>query len=175
MELTLTVHLPRRRPDPVDVQVRWSGDHDAAELVRALGVALGTPIHSLTVRGSTVSPTAVIGRPPLLHGAAVTAVEEGVAPFVNDPAAGAPAGPSLLELAVVGGPDAGRSVPLSPPGVHVGRSVPGGLSLADDALSRVHAALDVDIFRRLVALVLEWWRRRRQLRRWELARRRCRQ
>ena len=67
-----------------------------------------------------------------------------MAPFVNDPAAGATTGPSLLELAVVGGPDAARSVPLSPPGVLVGRSVPGGLSLADDALSRVHAALDVD-------------------------------
>ena len=143
MELTLTVHLPRRRPDPVDVVVRWSGEHQAAALVRALGSALGVPVTSLTARGRPVPGSALVGRPPLVHGAAVTAVEDGAAP-VAGPRGGDTVGSPVLELAVVGGPDAGRSITLSPPGALVGRSVPNGLSLADGALSRVHAALDVD-------------------------------
>lgn len=143
MELTLTVHLPRRRPDPVDVVVRWSGEHQAAALVRALGSALGVPVTSLMARGRPVPGTALVGRPPLVHGAAVTAVEDGAAP-VAGPRGGETVGSPVLELAVVGGPDAGRSITLSPPGALVGRSVPNGLSLADEALSRVHATLDVD-------------------------------
>ena len=32
MEMTLTVHVPRRRPRPIDVVVEWVGEHTAADL-----------------------------------------------------------------------------------------------------------------------------------------------
>lgn len=140
MELSLTVHLPRRRPQPAEVVVRWHGDQSAGALCRALAVHLGVPVFALTSRGRVVPASARVGHPPLLHGAAVTAVTtEGVALPEEVGAAS-----TVLELAVVGGPDAGRSRVLVPPGLAVGRAVTGGLSLADDALSRRHAEVLVD-------------------------------
>ncbi|WP_392544928.1 FtsK/SpoIIIE domain-containing protein [Oryzobacter telluris] len=140
MELTLTVHVPRRRPHPVDVVVRWEGRHTADALGRALEAHLGVPVRSLSARGRPVPPDDAVGSGLLRHGAAVT-----VHDVVRDQEVSAPLGPtSVLELAVVGGPDAGRSRPLAPPGFLVGRSVAGGLSLADDALSRAHARIAVD-------------------------------
>lgn len=65
-------------------------------------------------------------------------ITEGVVLHVDDQR---PAPPHALELAVVGGLDAGRSVPL-PPGRHViGRD--GGVRIEDPAVSRAHLAVDV--------------------------------
>lgn len=140
MELSLTVHLPRRRPQPAEVVVHWHGDQSAGALREVLARHLGVPVVALTSRGLPVPESARVGRPPLLHGAAVTAVTtERVSLAAEVGAASA-----VLELAVVGGPDAGRSRVLVPPGLVVGRAVTGGLSLADDALSRRHAEVLVD-------------------------------
>ncbi len=139
MEMTLTVHLPRRRPHPVDVVVEWSGRATAAELCDALAVHLGEPVPSLSASGRPVPPGAEVGMPPLLHGASVT-----VAPHPGT--AVAPlrlAAPGVLDLAVVGGPDAGRSLPLLPPGVTMGRAPGAGLHVHDDALSRLHVSVAV--------------------------------
>ncbi len=142
MELTLTVHVPRRRTLPVDVVVRWSGHQTAASLGRALADHFAVPVRALSAGGRRVDPACAVGRTPLVHGAAVT-VDDGDA-RVGAGADGAAASPSVLELAVVGGPDAGRSRLLVPPGVRVGRRVPDGLSIADESLSRTHARLRVD-------------------------------
>ncbi|HSF98841.1 MAG TPA: FtsK/SpoIIIE domain-containing protein, partial [Ornithinibacter sp.] len=137
MEMTLTVHVPRRRPLVVDVVVEWAGDQCAADLCRALADHLGEPVPGLTSRGQRVEPDAAVGRPPLVHGASIAVA----------PAACASrrvvVTPGVLELVVTGGPDAGRSHPLLPPGVSVGRAPDAGLALADDALSRVHAVFEV--------------------------------
>ncbi len=52
MEMTLTVHLPRRRPRPVDVRVRWSGRHTAVDLCAALAEHLVEPVARLSTRGA---------------------------------------------------------------------------------------------------------------------------
>ncbi len=71
MEMTLTVHVPRRRPQPVDVVVDWSVRSTAADLCAALAEHLGEPVPRLSCHGRLVPPDAVVGMPPLLHGASV--------------------------------------------------------------------------------------------------------
>ena len=51
MEMTLTVHVPRRRPHPVDVVVEWSVRSTAADLCAALAEHLGEPVPRLSCRG----------------------------------------------------------------------------------------------------------------------------
>ena len=51
MEMTLTVHVPRRRPQPVDVVVEWSVRSTAADLCAALAEHLGEPVPRLSCRG----------------------------------------------------------------------------------------------------------------------------
>ncbi len=142
MEITLTVHLPRRRPQPVDVVVGWSGRSTAAELCAALADHLDEPVAALTSRGREIRPDSLVGMPPLLHGAAIA-----VATTPNRASAGPPqASPEpggLLDLVVVGGPDAGRSHPLVPPGLHLGRAAADGLDVADETLSRCHLFVGV--------------------------------
>ncbi|HSO63535.1 MAG TPA: FtsK/SpoIIIE domain-containing protein, partial [Ornithinibacter sp.] len=140
MEMTLTVHLPRRRPHPVDVVVRWSGRHTAADLCARLTEHLGEPVTHLTCRGRAVHPAAVVGEPPLLHGAAVS-VGALSAATTDDRVDPVEAG--VLEVAVVGGPDAGHARPLSPPAVLVGRAPASGVLVRDEALSRVHAVFRI--------------------------------
>ncbi|MFQ6172806.1 FtsK/SpoIIIE domain-containing protein [Oryzobacter sp. R7] len=141
MELTLTVHVPRRRALPVDVVVRWAGAQTAAALGTALGEHLGHPVPTLLSGGRAVPPDALVGHPPLLHGSSVVVGAAGASSVA--PPGARPDGP-VLELVAVGGPDAGRSRELVPPGLVVGRSVPHGFSLDDDALSRRHAEVRVD-------------------------------
>ena len=137
MELTLTVHLPRRRPRAVDVVVDWEGRHTAADLCAALAEHLGEPVGGLRIGGRCVDPSVLVGMPPLLHGASVAVTTESGVDRDAPPRAG------VLDLVVVGGPDAGRSRALVPPGFAVGRAAVGGLVVADDALSRVHAVVRV--------------------------------
>ncbi|WP_345206621.1 FtsK/SpoIIIE domain-containing protein [Fodinibacter luteus] len=137
MEMTLTVHVPRRRPFPVDVVVEWVGEHSAADLCAALGDHLGEPVPGLSSRGVTVDPHGLVGMPPLLHGASVTVVGGPVLPVGRRGTGG------VLELVAASGPDAGRSRPLVPPGLVVGRATGTGLDLADEGLSRVHAVFEV--------------------------------
>src|SRR6478736_5623690 len=137
MEMTLTVHVPRRRPHPVDVVVEWSARSTVAELCAGLAEHLGEPVPGLSCRGQVLEPEAVVGMPPLLHGASVAVVSGG------EPLAPPTGVRPLLDLVVVGGPDAGRSLPLSPPGVVVGRAPGAGLVVHDDGLSRSHVFVEV--------------------------------
>ncbi len=140
MEMTLTVHVPRRRIQPVDVVVEWSVRSTVADLCAALAEHLGEPVPRLSCRGRLVPPDAVVGMPPLLHGASV-AVASGHA-TASRPVGGGMSRP-VLDLVVVGGPDAGRSRPLSPPGLAVGRAPPAGLVVDDESMSRSHLFVGV--------------------------------
>lgn len=155
MRLTLTVHVPRRRPLPVDVCIEWVGEHTVRDLCRTLAEHLGEPVDALSCRGQPLDASAVVGLPPLIHGASVVVVGSrpaGAGPGLSGTSylTGVGGGPvrgvtphGLLDLVVTGGPDAGRAHPLVPPGVSVGRAPVAGLALADHALSRTHAVLDV--------------------------------
>ncbi len=135
MEMTLTVHLPRRRPHPVEVVVVWSSRSTVAELCAALARHLGEPVPGLSAGGRVLPPDGVVGMPPLLHGAAVAVA---AAPAGAPVPARLPGPGSVLDLVVVGGPDAGRRHPLFPPGVAVGRAPVAGLVVDDESLSREH-------------------------------------
>ncbi|HEX6918314.1 MAG TPA: FHA domain-containing protein, partial [Phycicoccus sp.] len=138
MEVRMTVHLPRRRPRPVEVVVRWDGRPTVAVLRGALARALGEPVEALVIGGRHVADDALLGVPPLLDGASVAVLPmTGAHPLDDEPA-------GVVRLAVVGGPDAGRSRPLLPPGLDVGRGPSSGLRVEDPSLSRVHARVLVD-------------------------------
>lgn len=143
---------PTREEDAVRVELRVQSA--GVESVVAVTAPPGTPWS--TVRpllatavggdpgtvwrlGPAVIPDgAVVGRPPLVRGARVSD-----RPDVGD--ASAPARPpSALHLVTVGGPDAGRVVPL-PAGPHVvGRDPTSDITLDDPELSRRHAVVSVD-------------------------------
>ncbi len=137
MQIRVTLHVPRRRPRPAELVVRWQGRWPARDLRASLARHLGHPVPILLAGGAPVPDDAVLGMPPLLDGVSLA-----VAAAAAGPAA--PIGPgAALELAVVGGPDAGRSRPLAPPGFEVGRHPRAGLTVQDPALSRVHCRVDV--------------------------------
>ncbi|MEO6791510.1 MAG: FtsK/SpoIIIE domain-containing protein, partial [Ornithinibacter sp.] len=147
MEMTLTVHVPRRSPRPAQVVVRWSGQHTAGALGRALSDHLDVPVPALGSRGRPISMEVPVGSPPLVHGASLTVIPgltwgEGPTgqPHTGDAVAErATSPPNPVELAVVGGPDCGHSTSVSPSGLTVGRSPDVGLRIEDDSLSRDHA------------------------------------
>jgi S-DNA-T family DNA segregation ATPase FtsK/SpoIIIE len=138
MEMRVTVHRPRRRPEPVELVVRWAGQQRAADLRRALADHLQHPVEILVVDGRPVPDEAAVGGPPLLDGVSLVTAGTPASEVVE------PTGPATLELVVVGGPDAGRARPLRPPGFDVGRRPGAGMRLEDPALSRVHARVEVD-------------------------------
>lgn len=132
----MSVHVPMRRPRPVDLVVRWGAPTRADELRAALADHLGLAVPSLEVGGRPVPDATPLGVPPLVDGVSVLVGTGGSAP--REPtAAGA------LEVVVVAGPDAGRSRPLAPPGLDVGRAPGNGLAVDDPSLSRTHARLHV--------------------------------
>ena len=143
MEIRLTLHVPRRRPRPAELVVGWQEPQTAAALRRALAEHLGEPVGGLLAGGRAVADDTPLGEPPLLDGVSLAAVH-GAPGDEGASADGAGAQPSaLLEVAAVGGPDAGRSLPLVPPGVVVGRTPLAGLRLDDPSLSRAHCRLEV--------------------------------
>ncbi len=151
VEMTLTVHLPRRRPRSVDLVVSWSGAQSADDLCVALAEHLAEPVRSLTSRGRRVPAGARLGVPPLVHGSSIAVLgpqHPAMGPPGTPPRPDAVTGPpsprtSALEVAVTGGPDAGRCAPLDPPCLDVGRSPGVGLRVEDDAMSRLHATFRV--------------------------------
>ncbi len=143
MEIRLTLHVPRRRPRPAELVVRWHVPQTAGTLRRALADHLGEPVCGLVVGGLALPDDAPLGEPPLLDGVSL-AVAGTPGGLGGGGAAGAGARPStVLEVAAVGGPDAGRSLPLAPPGLVIGRSPTAGLRLDDPSLSRAHCQVDV--------------------------------
>lgn len=110
---------------------RWTDLAD--EVSRATGVAQ-QPGSRWFLDAEPLADDAVLGLPPLLDGAIV-----GTRPTAPRGRAG-----PLLHLHVVGGPDSGAVVPLTP-GVHrIGRSVDADVSVGDHRLSRDHVEIDVD-------------------------------
>ncbi len=99
----------------------------AAGLRQALGRAPEGP-EPWTCVGEPVPGAAVLGLPPLLQGATLSLGEVSVPAAVR----------SLLEIRVVGGPDAGAAVPLRPGSLVVGRAAGCDLRLDDPVLSRRH-------------------------------------
>lgn len=91
------------------------------------------------VDGRPVADSSVLGAPPLLEGAALTARRP------QDEAARMPLGTAaLLELHVAGGPGAGRRLPLRRGEHVVGRGPHCSIRLDDPGVSRVHAVIAVD-------------------------------
>lgn len=143
MELTATVHVPRRH-EAFEVVVAWSGAATADDLRQALAEHLGTPVPGLLHEGERVPVSAPVGAPPLLHGVSLVVAETGEGSAPGSGGRPACASSSAMLLTTVGGPDAGRAKPLRPPGVSVGRAELADLRLADPSLSRVHCRIDAD-------------------------------
>ncbi|GGL28536.1 hypothetical protein GCM10012283_08440 [Phycicoccus endophyticus] len=123
-----------------DVVVRWRGPAHLAHLRAALAEHLGHAVPGLAAGGRLLADDVPLGLPPLLDGVSLAVVTDRAG--VAGDAGGRP--PAVLSLAVVGGPDAGRSLPLSPPGMTVGRGPTTGLRLEDPALSRSHCRVALD-------------------------------
>ncbi|QKE85464.1 FtsK/SpoIIIE domain-containing protein [Arthrobacter sp. NEB 688] len=146
MEIRATVHVPRRA-EAVEVAVRWSGAATAGDLEDAVARCLGVSVPGLLHDGAPVATTARVGSPPLLHGASLVVADPSAPPDASLPRPPGPlraAAPAAVLLATVAGPDAGRSVPLRPPGLSIGRSAGADLQLADASLSRVHCRIEAD-------------------------------
>ena len=108
-------------------------DRIAALLARTLGV----DGDALVIGDQLLPEAALLGAPPLLTGTSVRVVERaGWSPPTRT------ARTATTELAVTGGPDAGRSLPLTAGSHTVGR-VGCTLTIADPTLSRSQARLDV--------------------------------
>ncbi|MBR7743874.1 FHA domain-containing protein [Phycicoccus sp. BSK3Z-2] len=141
MDIRLTVHVPRRRPRPVEVVVTARSGARVEDLRRVLGEHLGMSVHALDVAGRALPDDMPVGMPPLLDGASVVV---GARPEDGAPNAAGGRPGTVLEVVCRSGPDAGRSLPLGPDGVEVGRSPRSGLRLDDPSLSRRHVRLVVD-------------------------------
>ncbi|GAA4109522.1 hypothetical protein GCM10022415_02730 [Knoellia locipacati] len=135
IELDLTVLVPSRRHVGVDLRVTAPPGTTFADVLPLLGEAVGAAPTRVTCHGALVDAGAVVGMPPLVHGATLVLDE------APRPAAG-PTGP--VDLVVVAGPDAGRRQAVPPEGLVVGRSAGLGLSLDDERLSRRHARVVPD-------------------------------
>ncbi|MGY1844191.1 FtsK/SpoIIIE domain-containing protein [Modestobacter sp. SYSU DS0875] len=120
----------------VDVEVSAPEDAVLDDVLPALAAELGPPAGPLW-SSSTELPGGTPLSIPELHHAAVLGWGR---PAPRDPAA---EGAGALELQVVGGPDAGRSLPLERGRLVVGRSSTCGLNLDDPDVSRRHAAVTV--------------------------------
>ena len=118
----------------VDVEVRAPGTATVAEVLHALPAAVpagvpGTGADGLWSGSDRLDPATPLTDPALHHGARLGLGRPGPRPA---------AGGSAVELHVVGGPDAGRTLPLGREPVTVGRSRSCGLALADPDVSRAH-------------------------------------
>lgn len=139
MILRLTVVHQDGSP-PRLVEVRAEPGHTVGELAVALGARSRTAV--LTIGGDALPEDLAVGSPPLLDGAVVT-----IGPARGagrSPATGPTVGGVPLVLTVVGGPDCGRALPLSPGRHRVGRSPSCDLVVDDPGISRVHAEVVLD-------------------------------
>ncbi|MCW2684106.1 MAG: domain containing protein [Blastococcus sp.] len=120
----------------LDVEVTAADDESLGAVLRALAQALDRPVTGLWAGSSRLADDLPLDAPELVHGA-VLGLERPV------PRCEGGRSSSALELHVVGGPEAGRAVPLGQ-GRHVlGRSSAAGVRLADADVSREHVAVQV--------------------------------
>ena len=131
MQLRMTI-IDTGSGGPETIDVRAETHHTLGDLLVATGHAPATA----TVRGETLTPDAPLGLPPLLDGAELIV-------GATDPAVGE-ASRAPLRLVSVSGPDAGRTLELTPGRHTIGRGDAATMRVADDALSREHVELTVD-------------------------------
>ncbi|HVD29876.1 MAG TPA: FHA domain-containing protein, partial [Mycobacteriales bacterium] len=120
----------------VDVEVTARDDDRLGDVLSPLGIALGTPVAGLWAASARLPDDLQLSAPELGHGAVLG---------LGGPVPGSDrrSRSSALELRVVGGPDAGRSIPLGQ-GQHViGRGSDASVRLDDADVSRRHVAVDV--------------------------------
>ncbi|WP_435199620.1 FtsK/SpoIIIE domain-containing protein [Janibacter sp. GS2] len=116
------------------VEVRAESHHTLTDLLDALALPTDSTVH---VDGAACPHDAVVGRPPLLEGAALVLGhrdEEVTRAPVRAP----------LRLTTTTGPDAGLSLGLASGRHVVGRGDTAALRPSDPGLSREHLRLDVD-------------------------------
>ena len=139
MRIRLTVRVGND-PAPRDVVVETpdsaGADRRADRVAARLAATLGVSGDALAVAGRLLDNEAPLGIPPLLDGASVRLVERGSWVDPRRPPTAA------SELAVVSGPDAGRTRALTAGAHTVGRAG-ADLCIADPALSRRHLRIDV--------------------------------
>lgn len=139
MRLRLRLIDPRSNPSGhLDVLVECSPATSFGVLRGRLAALVVDASDGFEVDGILVTDDAEWGVPPLLQGAALTARASG---FTSGRMPGRPVG--LLELQVVGGPGAGRRIPLSRGEHLLGRAPQCAVRLDDAGVSRAHAMLTV--------------------------------
>jgi S-DNA-T family DNA segregation ATPase FtsK/SpoIIIE len=119
----------------LDVEVT-AYDHDRlSDVLAPLATALGQPVTSLWSASSRLVDNLPLTAPELSHGAILG---------LDGPVAGdRRSRSSALELRVVGGPDAGRAVPLGQGSHVIGRGSDADVRLDDPDVSRRHVAVEV--------------------------------
>lgn len=140
--------VPGSAVRPVDVDVRAPTGTTAGQLAVALARELQVGPSYLQAGRHVVPEAALVGHPPLLHGAAISLVEGEGAPAGarTVPATPAPRRTprqAPFDLVVTAGPDAGRRFPLLVGRHLLGRGAGVDLQVHDPGLSRVHAVLSV--------------------------------
>ena len=129
---------------PVDVEVDAPDSSTLGEVLAALPPVLGLPAGALWSGSSPLPSGTPLSAAPLQHGAALGVDRAG--PPSGDGDTEPPEGRSgdgALELHVVGGPDAGRVVPLRQGDLVIGRGAAGRLPLTDPDVSRRHLQVGV--------------------------------
>ncbi|NUT48445.1 MAG: FHA domain-containing protein, partial [Saccharothrix sp.] len=119
----------------VDVEVSSGPGDRVADVLPEIARALGAPVGALWSGSNRLADDLSLADPQLLHGA-VLGLDHPI-PRDRTPRT------SALELHVVGGPDAGRTVPLGR-GRHIlGRGGDASVRLDDPDVSRRHVAVHV--------------------------------
>jgi DNA segregation ATPase FtsK/SpoIIIE, S-DNA-T family len=131
MDLRLSVVAPGARA-PVDLRVSAPAGSRLGSVAGHVRAAAGGD-GSLYVAGVPLGDAAQLGTPPLLHGALVTVGDPGLRQRPR----------GLLQLRVVGGPDAGAIHHVDPGVVRVGRAIGNDIRLDDPDVSRTHAELTI--------------------------------
>ncbi|MGY1746403.1 FtsK/SpoIIIE domain-containing protein [Blastococcus sp. SYSU D00695] len=128
----------------LDVEVTAPEEAPLAAVAAELVAVAGPAARELWAGPARVAGDAELRAPALAHGAVLGLGRPGPAPAAPVPA-------TALALHVVGGPDAGRSVPLAA-GRHVlGRGTAAGVPLEDPDVSRRHALVEIGAGRVTVA------------------------
>jgi S-DNA-T family DNA segregation ATPase FtsK/SpoIIIE len=120
----------------LDVELTAAPQHRLADVLPVISRVVGQPVEGMWVGSTRLADDTPLGDAVLDHGA-VLGVDRPVRR--GDPGRSS----SALELHVVGGPDAGRSLPLSQGRHVIGRSGDVAIRLRDPDVSRRHATVHV--------------------------------
>jgi S-DNA-T family DNA segregation ATPase FtsK/SpoIIIE len=139
----LRLRLVARPPtgESSDLELEARADTPVQEALAALADALGQPRDGLRAfcgrTGRALGPDQSLRDAGLRHGDELLLTRDGAPSGIRRPAS------TAFELVVVGGPAAGRRVPLPPNGLSVGRER-GDVVLDDPALSAEHVRVQAD-------------------------------